>query len=264
MLFGRNKLILNETERTAMRTAGKFNAKLMDFLRPHVQPGVTTNQLDRLVETYTRDHGHLPACLGYLGYPKTICTSLNDVVCHGIPDDRPLREGDILNIDCTTIVHGWFGDSSETFFVGEVSPNARAVTQVALDCLYLGIQAIRPFGRVADIGEAIVKEARKHGYGVVLEYVGHGLGRKFHQPPSIPHAPTKESKRERIKPGMCFTVEPMINEGTAETAQDADGWTVRTADGKLSAQFEHTVLMTEQGPEILTMSKQGPRPGHKF
>ncbi len=265
MLYGERNLRLTKTERDAMRAAGRFNAQLMDFVRRYVKPGVTTGKLDQMIYAYTREHGHQPACLGYQGFPKSSCTSINDVVCHGIPGGYVLAEGDIVNIDVTTIVDGWIGDQSETFLIGCVSDQARAVTQCAFDCLYLGMDAIRPSGRVADIGRAITSEAHRRGFSVVREYVGHGVGQKFHQEPSIPHYPTRQSYRQRIEPGMCFTVEPMINIGTRETVLDPnDGWTVRTRDGKLSAQFEHTILMTEDGPEILTPTQEGPQRGDRF
>ena len=265
MLRGKRELYLVEYEREAMRDAGRFNAQLMDFIRPHVAPGISTEEIDRLIHEYTLDHRHRPACLGYQGFPKSCCTSINEVVCHGIPDSYVLREGDIVNIDVTTIVNGWLGDQSETFLIGEVSEEAKAVTQCAFDCLYLGIDALTPGCRVADIGRAITAEASKKGYGVVREYVGHGIGRRFHQEPSIPHYPNRQSHIDRLHPGMCFTVEPMINAGTRETLLDRhDGWTVRTKDGRVSAQFEHTILMTEEGPEILTLTKHGPQRGHQF
>lgn len=257
---------LIEAERDMMRRAGRFNAQLMDMLREHVAPGVATGKLDRLAYDFIKDHGHLPACLGYKGYPKTICTSINDVVCHGIPDDREeLREGDLVNIDVTTIVDGWHGDSSETFLLGEVSDDARRVTQAAFDSLYIGIDALSPGCRVSDLAEAITLEAHRREMSVVRDYVGHGIGTKFHQDPSIVHYPTPESKRRMLPPGVCFTVEPMINLGIYGTDLDSvDGWTVRTKDGQLSAQFEHTILMTEEGPEVLTFTENGPRRGHKF
>jgi methionyl aminopeptidase len=187
------------------------------------------------------------------------------VVCHGIPAEIKLQSGDIVNIDITSIVNGWFGDQSETFLVGDVSAEARGVTQAAFDCLYAAIDAIRPGCRVAEIGRAIVKHAHDLGYSVVREYVGHGIGRHFHQDPSIPHYPNRQSLSDTIEPGMCFTIEPMINVGTRHTVLDrSDGWTVRTRDGKLSAQFEHTILMTERGPEILTLTTSGPQRGHRF
>jgi methionyl aminopeptidase len=260
----KRSLILTEEEREGMRRAGRFNAQVMDILRPHVVPGVTTLALDRLVYQYTRDHGHTPACLGYQGYPCTICTSINDVVCHGIPDERPLEEGDIVNIDVTTIVDGWHGDQSETFMVGRVSEEARRLVQCAFDCLWLGIEAIRPYGRVNDIGRAIVRYAHAHGFSVVRQYQGHGVGRQFHQEPGVPHFPQPRF-RAVVEPGMCITIEPMINAGTYDTVVDKhDKWTVRTADGRLSAQWEHTVLMTETGPEVLTVTKTGPQKGHRF
>lgn len=259
------KLLLGHDGRDRMREAGKFNAQLMDVVREHVKVGVTTAELDELIHAYTLDHGHRPATLGYLGYPKSCCTSVNDVICHGIPDDTPLKEGDIVNIDITTVVHGWHGDQSETFILGIASEEAVNVTQAAFDCLHLAIDALSPGCTVSVIGDAIVGEAHRRGYSVVREYVGHGIGEAFHQPPNVPHFPDRKSKQQRILPGMCFTVEPMINAGTRFTRLDKkDGWTVRTRDTRLSAQFEHTILMTEDGPEILTLTKNGPQKGHRF
>jgi methionyl aminopeptidase len=261
----RESVLSSASEKEGMRAAGRFNAQLMDFVRQHVQPGVTLKQLDRLVLEYTRDHGHKPACMGYRGYPACICASVNDVVCHGIPNEYRLKDGDIVNIDLTTIVKGWFGDSSETFLVGNVSPEARRLVQVAFDALYVGIDAVRPLGRVIDIGRAIQRYAHSHGYSVVRQYQGHGIGAKFHLDPGIPHFPEPSAAKKLLVPGICFTIEPMINAGTWKTAVDKrDGWTVRTTDGKLSAQFEHTVLLTEQGPEILTLTQHGPQRGHRF
>jgi methionyl aminopeptidase len=265
MLHGKRNLILAEVERDAMREAGRFNAQLMDFIRPYVQPGVTTGEIDRLIHQYTQDHNHKPACLGYQGFPKSSCTSVNEVICHGIPGEYALQAGDIVNVDITTIVDGWLGDQSETILVGKASDKARELTQCAFDCLFLAIETIGPNSRVAEIGKAIVAEAHRRHFSVVREYVGHGIGRRFHQEPSIPHYPTRQSNFDRLSPGMCFTIEPMINEGVRHTQLDRnDGWTVRTKDGKLSAQFEHTILMTEEGPEILTLTKNGPQPGHQF
>lgn len=248
-----------------MRAACQFNAQLMDYIRPFVKPGVRTEEIDRLVHEYTLDHGHKPATLNYHGYPKSCCTSINEVICHGIPDAYELQPGDIVNVDLTSIVEGWYGDQSETFLIGPVSDIARQVTQCAFDCLYLGIEALKPGGCVADIGAAIQREAHARGFSVVQEYVGHGLGRQFHQDPSIPHYPTEQGKRTPIPPGICFTIEPMINAGDRYTQLDrTDGWTVRTKDGSLSAQFEHTILMTEEGPETLTLTKDGPQRGDYF
>lgn len=266
MLYSKKKnMTLNEEERESMRAAGRFNAQLMDHVRNFVTPGITTGEIDRIVVEYTRDHGHRAATLGYHNYPKSCCTSINEVICHGIPDDTELKPGDIVNVDLTTIVDGWFGDQSETFLIGECSDEAIGVAQAAHDCLYLGIEATTAGGRVADIGRAIVTEAHARGYSVVREFVGHGVGRKFHQDPSIPHYPNRQAYLDRLLPGMCFTIEPMINVGTHLTVLDKrDGWTVRTKDGKLSAQFEHTVLMTEDGPEILTCTQNGPRKGDRL
>lgn len=260
-----HKLLLDEPGREKMRAAGAFNAQLMDVVREKIGPGVTTEELDKLIHEYTLDHKHVPATLGYLNYPKSCCTSINDVICHGIPDATELQEGDIINVDLTSIVDGWHGDQSETFLIGESSDTAIAVTQAAFDCLYLAIEALKPGCTVSVIGDTIVAEAHRRGFSVVREYVGHGLGKSFHQPPNIPHFPDRKSKQQRLLPGMCFTVEPMINAGSRYTRLDKqDGWTVRTRDGELSAQFEHSILMTEDGPEILTMTKNGPRAGHAF
>lgn len=237
----------------------------MDFVRPHVQAGVTTLEIDRLVHDYTVQHGHTPACLGYKGFPKSACTSINNVVCHGIPDDTVLKEGDIVNVDLTTIVNGWFGDQSETFMIGEVSDEAKRLVQATFDSLWVGIRAVEKYGMVYDIGRAIYEYATERRYGVVREYQGHGLGREFHQKPDIPHKPDPESGRVILKPGNCFTIEPMLNCGNWKTMQDKkDGWTVRTKDGRLSAQFEHTILVTEDGPEVLTLTSDGPQEGHDF
>lgn len=270
MLIRRQRrLRLTEQERNAMRAACAFNAQLMDFIRPHVKAGVTTDSIDQLVYRYTLDHGHTPACLGYPGdkspFPKSCCTSVNEVICHGIPDENVLQPGDIINVDLTTIVDGWHGDQSETFLIGEVSKEARQVCQCSFDGLYLAIEAIEPSCEIARIGDVIVAEAAKYGFSIVAKYVGHGIGTSFHQLPNVPHLPTRESRRQRLEPGMCFTIEPMINVGTSHSTCDRnDGWTVRTYDGKLSAQFEHTILMTETGPEIMTQTQHGPKPGHRF
>ena len=245
-----------------LRAASRFNAELMDVIREHVREGVTTAELDRLAHEYTLDHGHTPACLGYHGYPKTICTSINEVVCHGIPDNTMLQAGDIINVDLTTIVDGWFGDQSETFMIGDVSDDARRLVQTTFEALFVGIHACKPGGPVILIGRAIQDFAHKAGYSVVREYQGHGIGQAFHQDPGVPHFPAPTSRRDIIHPGTCFTIEPMLNVGGWRTKLDkSDGWTVRTMDKKLSAQFEHTLLMTEDGPEILTLTKHGPQEG---
>lgn len=248
-----------------LKAASKFNARLLDVLRPHVKAGTTTDQLDKIAHEYTLDHGHVPACLGYHGFPKTICTSVNEVVCHGIPNDVELQDGDIVNVDLTTIVDGWFGDQSETFLIGEVSDAAKLLVQTTFDSLFIGIKAAKPGGPVSLIGQAIQKYAHNAGYSVVREYQGHGIGREFHQDPGIPHFPVLTSKRDLLHPGTCFTIEPMLNIGGWKTKLDKnDGWTVRTMDKSLSAQFEHTILMTESGPEVLTFTENGPGENHQF
>jgi methionyl aminopeptidase len=265
MLMNRRRRELEKEKRQGMRAAGRFNAQLMDFIRPYVRPGMSTAEIDQLVRKYTLDHGHIPACLNYQGYPRSCCTSVNDVICHGIPGDYVLREGDIVNVDLTTIVNGWHGDQSETFLIGEVSEEARQVVQCAFDCLWEAIDAIKPNCRIADIGSAVIRIAHGRGFSVVKDYVGHGVGRKFHQDPTISHVPTPEGRRQRLRPGVTFTIEPMINTRGSEGVQDErDGWTVRTRDGGLSAQFEHTILMGNEAPEVVTLTEGGPQPGHRF
>ncbi|MEM9364599.1 MAG: type I methionyl aminopeptidase [Planctomycetota bacterium] len=265
MLTKERKLILNRSQRDAMRRAGRVNAELMDFIRPQVTAGITTDEIDQIVHQWTMDHGHRPATLGYQKYPRSCCTSVNEVICHGIPDEYELKPGDIVNIDITTVVDGWHGDQSETFLIEPVDNEKRAVAQCAFDCMHLAIDQLTPGCRVATIGETVVPEAHNRGFTVVREYVGHGLGRQFHLDPSIPHFPNRQSRIDRLFPGMCFTVEPMINAGSRYTKCDKrDGWTVRTKDGRPSAQFEHSVLMTEEGPEILTLTQHGPQKGHTF
>lgn len=262
--YRRDYPLYGAEERQGLRGAGQFNASLMDELRKHVLPGITTGELNDIAYQYTIQHGHTPACLGYKGFPKSICTSLNDVVCHGIPDGTKLCSGDIINVDITSIVDGWYGDQSETFLIGEVSDEARLVTQAAFDALYVGIRAAKPYCTVYDIARAITRFAEARGFGVVRNYQGHGIGREFHQMPGVPHYPHPSTKKSLIVPGCCFTIEPMINLGTHDTVIEADGWTVRTSDGSLSAQFEHQLIMTEDGPEILTLTKAGPQEGHTF
>ncbi|NLF68997.1 MAG: type I methionyl aminopeptidase [Candidatus Anammoximicrobium sp.] len=266
MLMRRAKRQQVEREkRQGLREAGRFNAQVMDFARQYIHPGIATAEIDRLIHEYTLHHGHIPASLNYQGYPKSCCISVNDVICHGIPSDYVLQEGDIVNVDVTTIVNGWHGDQSETFLIGQVSDEARAVTQCAFDCLWVAIDTIKPNCRVSDIGTVIVRLAHSRGFSVVKDYVGHGVGRKFHQDPTVSHVPTPEGRRQRLPPGVSFTIEPMINAGVPDGEQDEkDGWTVRTKDGRLSAQFEHTILMGQEGPEVLTLTKLGPQRGHRF
>ena len=259
-------LYLTPEEHEGLRAAGRFNGQVLDHLRAHVRPGVTTNQLDQLAHEYIVGNGNRPACLGYKGYPKTICTSINEVVCHGIPDGTVLRDGDIVNVDVTSIVDGWYGDSSEMFLVGNVGAEARRLVQITFDSLHIGIAAAQPYAKLVDVGRAIERYARAHNVDVVQEYQGHGIGREFHQEPGVPHyVPQRGQSPVVLEPGLCFTIEPMLNAGTWRTFVDSrDNWTVRTMDMALSAQFEHTILITESGPEILTLTEQGPQVGHKF
>jgi methionyl aminopeptidase len=258
-------IILNEEQQTKMRDAGWFNAQLMDEVRELVKPGAVLVDIDKFVHDYTVEHGHVPAPLGYKGFPKSCCISINNVICHGIPHNYELQDGDIVNIDLTSIVDGWHGDSSETFLVGECKPQDVRLVQCAFDALYKGIDAIKPNGPIREIGFAITHHAHLRNFTVVRNYMGHGVGLNFHQQPNVPHYPHKQLGDVVIMPGTCFTIEPMINAGKIGAILDeTDKWTVRTADGKNSAQFEHTILMTEEGPEILTLTKNGPQRGHKF
>lgn len=259
----KNPLVLEPDEIIKMRKAGAFNAQLMDFLRDKIKPDITTNQIDKWVYDYTIGHGHIPACLGYGSnkFPKSLCTSVNEVICHGIPSEYKLKSGDIVNIDLTTIVEGFHGDQSEMFLIGDVSPEARKLCEVAYDAMFAGIQAIKPMEPVGLVGSAIQEYISQldYKYGIVQAYQGHGIGKKFHQDPPVPHFKTTEGMRYIAEPGMCFTVEPMINLGTKDTVLDRkDGWTVYTRDGKLSAQWEHTVLVTPNGYDILTKCKGKP------
>lgn len=260
-----SKLILDAEGRDGMRRAGRFNADVMDYIRDHVRPGIRIDELDRLVHTYTIENGATPATLGYHGYPKSCCISRNEIVCHGIPDSTELVDGDIVNLDLTSIVDGWYGDQSETFFVGAVDDADVRLVQSTFDALWAGIDAVSPGSKVIEIGRAISKVAHADGFSVVRDYQGHGIGREFHQDPGIPHFPDHVMGQFVLLPGVCFTIEPMINAGVYRTELDAnDGWTVYTADRLRSAQFEHTILMTEQGPEVLTTTQRGPQRGHRF
>ncbi|MBD3239965.1 MAG: type I methionyl aminopeptidase [Chitinivibrionales bacterium] len=245
-----------EEQIEGMREAGRANGVLMDEVRTMVRPGVTTDAIDRFVHEYTRDHGYTPATLGYHGFPKSCCVSKNDVVCHGIPsDDQVLREGDIVNVDLTTIVDGYYGDSSETFMIGEVSADARHLVEVAARALLLGIEAVKPGQPIDRIAHAIDPYVRTQRCSVVRQYTGHGIGREFHERFSVYHHEAADNENIVMRPGMTFTIEPMINLGDYRVVTDAqDGWTVRTRDGSLSAQYEHTVLVTATGVEVLTLT----------
>ncbi|MBE9203055.1 type I methionyl aminopeptidase [Synechocystis salina LEGE 06099] len=247
--------LLSRREIEKMRQAGQLAAALLDHLAPMVQPGITTLDLNDEAEKWTKAHGAISAPLGYNGFPKSICTSINEVICHGIPHrKRVLQEGDIINVDVTPILDGYHGDCSRTFFVGTPSPVAEKLVKVTEECLHLGIEAVKPGGKIGDIGAAIQKHAEAQGFSVVRDFVGHGISKIFHTAPQIPHY-GKAGKGKRLRPGMVFTIEPMINEGTWEAVLLDDGWTAITKDGKLSAQFEHTIAVTEDGVEILTLGE---------
>ncbi|HWB76728.1 MAG TPA: type I methionyl aminopeptidase [Nannocystaceae bacterium] len=245
--------IKSRAEVEKMRRSCELAASVLDFIEPYVQAGVTTDELDRLCHDYIVKAGAIPAPLNYKGFPKSICTSINEVVCHGIPDDRVLKNGDIINIDITTILDGFHGDTSEMFTVGTVSEKATKLIDVTRRSMWLGIQEVGPGKRIGDIGASIHDFAhRQHGYGVVEAFCGHGIGREFHTPPQISHV-GKRGTGLRMRAGMTFTIEPMINEGTPHCDILDDGWTAITRDGKLSAQTEHTCLVTDDGVEVLTL-----------
>ena len=251
--MGETITLLSKREIEKMRQAGQLAAQLLDHLAPMVQPGVSTQTLNDEAERWTIAHGAKSAPLGYNGFPKSICTSVNEVICHGIPSPKQiLRDGDIINIDVTPILDGYHGDTSRTFLVGTPSPTAQKLVAVTEECLRLGIAAARPGGKMGDIGAAIQEYAESQGFSVVRDFVGHGISHIFHTPPQVPHFGVR-GKGRKLRPGMVFTIEPMINEGTYEHLLLADGWTAITKDRKLSAQFEHTIAITENGVEILTL-----------
>jgi len=240
-----------------MRKAGRLAAETLDFITPHVRPGITTGELDRLCHGFILDHGATPAPLGYKGFPKSICTSVNHVVCHGIPDDKKtLIEGDALNIDVTVILDGWHGDTSRMFGVGQVGVKAKKLIDVTYEGMMRGIAAVKPGATLGDIGHAIQSYAEANRFSVVRDFCGHGLGRIFHEAPSVLHY-GRAGEGMVLKEGMFFTVEPMINAGRYEVKVLADGWTAVTRDKSLSAQFEHSVGVTKDGVEIFTTSPKG-------
>ena len=240
----------------AMRKAGQLCAQALDLITPMVRPGVTTGEIDRFVHGFARDHKAYPAPLYYRGFPKSICTSINHVVCHGIPNDKPLREGEIVNIDVTLIVDGWHGDSSRMYGVGAIPVKAARLIEITHECLMRGIAAVKPGNRTGDIGAAIQAYAHAERMSVVRDFCGHGLGQLFHDMPNILHY-GRGGEGVMLKPGMFFTIEPMINLGRPEVKVLSDGWTAVTRDRSLSAQFEHTVGVTEDGCEIFTLSPGG-------
>lgn len=239
-----------------MRKAGRLAAQILDEIAPMVQPGVSTAEIDDKVRELTLDGGAVPATLGYRGYAHSCCISINHVVCHGIPSEKTLKEGDILNIDVTPLLDGWHGDSSRMYYAGEPSLKARRLVDVTYECLMIGIEQAKPGNRVGDIGAAIQAHAEAHRFGVVREFCGHGLGRLFHDAPEVVHA-GRPGTGPLLKPGMFMTIEPMINLGKPPVKLLADGWTAVTRDKSLSAQFEHSIGITENGCEIFTLSPKG-------
>jgi methionyl aminopeptidase len=248
-----------------MRVAGRLASEVLDFITPHVKAGVTTEELDALCHEYmVREQKTVPAPLnyappGYPPYPKSVCTSVNHVVCHGVPGNKRLKAGDIVNIDVTVIKDGFHGDTSRMFLVGEPSIQARRLVDITYECMWLGIRAVRPGACLGDIGHAIQTHAERHGFSVVREFCGHGIGRRFHEEPQVLHY-GRPGTGLKLQPGMTFTVEPMINAGKAGIRQLGDGWTIVTKDHSLSAQWEHTVLVTPGGYEVLTLSEGTPQP----
>ncbi|BBK30794.1 methionyl aminopeptidase [Stella humosa] len=240
-----------------MRKAGRLAAETLDFITPHVQPGVSTDELNRLCHEFIVEHGAIPAPLNYKGFPKSICTSINHVVCHGIPSEKRVVDGDTLNIDVTVILDGWYGDTSRMYMVGDKVPlKARRLIDVTYEAMMRGIRAVRPGATVGDIGHAIQSYAEGQRFSVVRDFCGHGIGRIFHDAPSILHF-GRPGHGPTLRPGMFFTVEPMINAGRYDVKILADGWTAVTKDKSLSAQFEHTVGVTDSGFEIMTLSPTG-------
>lgn len=237
-----------------MRKAGRLASQTLDFITPHVKAGITTGELDKLCHDYILAHGAVPAPLGYRGYPKSICTSINHVVCHGIPGDKKLMEGDILNIDVTVILDGWYGDTSRMFSIGKINLRARKLIDTTYEAMMRGIEVVKPGATLGDIGYAIQSFAEKQGFSVVRDFCGHGIGRIFHTAPNVMHY-GKPGTGLELKQGMFFTIEPMINAGKYQVKILEDGWTAVTRDRSLSAQFEHTLGVTANGYEIFTVSK---------
>jgi len=242
-----------------MRVAGRLAGEVLDYITPFVKPGVTTDELDKLCHDYMVNvQGCIPAPLNYAPpghrpYPKSICTSINHQVCHGVPGDKKLKNGDIVNLDITTIKEGWHGDTSRMFCAGEPSIQAKRLCEITHECMWLGIAQVRPGATLGDIGHAIQKHAEKNGYSVVREFCGHGIGKNFHEDPQVLHY-GKPGTGIKLQTGMVFTIEPMINAGRRDIRQLGDGWTIVTKDHSLSAQWEHTILVTDTGFEVLTLS----------
>ena len=246
------EIIKNKEQIEGIKRSSKINNAVLDLVAEHIKEGMSTEEINKLVHDYTVSQGAIPAPLNYQGYPKSVCTSINDEICHGIPsEDVILQSGDIVNVDVSTILHGYYSDASRMFMIGEVSEEAKRLVEVAKECLYKGIEAVKPWGFLGDIGEAVQKHAEGNGYSVVRDFGGHGVGLQFHEEPFVCHF-GKSGEGMVLVPGMVFTVEPMINQGSYELFVDVDNdWTALTEDGGLSAQWEHTVIVTEEGVEII-------------
>lgn len=244
-------IIKSEEHIAGIRKSCKLTRDTLDMVSEKIRPGITTNAINEWVHEYIISHGAKPAPLNYNGFPKSVCVSLNNVICHGIPDETKIKEGDILNVDVTTLLNGYFGDAGRMFVVGEATPEARRLVEVAKECLDIGIQQVQPYRDIGEIGYAIEQHARSNGYSVVQDYGGHGIGLKFHEEPHIHHYGSRK-RGVIMMPDMVFTIEPMINQGRHETRLMPDSWTAVTVDGMLSAQWEHTILVTETGVEILS------------
>jgi methionyl aminopeptidase len=257
--------VKNEDDIRKMRIAGKLAAEVLDFITPHVQPGVTTEEIDRLCHDYMVNvQDTVPAPLnyappGHAPYPKSICTSINNQICHGIPSDRMLKKSDVVNIDITVIKEGYHGDTSRMFYVGEPSIQAKRLCEITYQSMWKGIREVRPGARLGDIGFSIQQFAESHGFSIVREFCGHGIGKVFHEEPQVLHYGKKGTGLE-LKEGMTFTIEPMVNAGKKDIRMMPDGWTVVTKDRSLSAQWEHTILVTKDGYEVLTVSEHTPPP----
>ena len=257
--------IKNDTDIEKMRIAGRLASEVLDYITPYVQPGITTGELDRLCHEYMVNvQGTIPAPLnyappGHTPYPKSICTSVNQQICHGVPGDKALKTGDIVNLDITVIKDGYHGDTSRMFTVGTVSPQAKRLCDITYDCMWLGIAQVRPGATLGDIGHAIQKHAEASGYSIVREFCGHGIGKKFHEDPQVLHY-GRPGAGLKLQQGMIFTIEPMVNAGKRDIRQMGDGWTIVTKDRSLSAQWEHTVLVTAAGYEVMTVSSGSPPP----
>jgi methionyl aminopeptidase len=248
-----HEIIKNEKQIAGIREAGKLNTEILDRVSEFIKEGISTEEINHLVHEYTISHGGIPAPLGYEGYPKSVCVSIDEVVCHGIPDkNRILKQGEIVNVDVTTILNGYFADASRMFCIGDVGQEKQKLVEFTKECLELGVQAAKPWGYLGDIGYVISQHAYENGYSVVREIGGHGVGLEFHEEPWVSHIGEPNTDMILV-PGMIFTIEPMINIGAEDVYEDEkDGWTIRTKDGKPSAQWEYTLLITETGNEILT------------